>query len=134
MSTAQQSRLSIPKLRAEIAGAVIGPRDPGYDASRRVFLPAVDRRPKVIVRPVDAGEVAHVVSLARETGLELAVRGGGHSNAGHGTSEGGIVLDLAGLDALEIDAGSRVVHAAGGLTSGDGHRRCRIARSRRRLR
>ena len=119
MSTAQRSRLSIPKLRAEIAGAVIGPRDPRYDASRRVFLPAVDRRPKVIVRPVDAGEVAHVVSLARETGLELAVRGGGHSNAGHGTSDGGIVLDLAGLAALEIDAGSRVVRAAGGLTSGE---------------
>ena len=71
------------------------------------------------MRPVDAGEVAHVVSLARETGLELAVRGGGHSNAGHGTSDGGIVLDLAGLTTLEIDAGSRVVRAAGGLTSGE---------------
>jgi FAD/FMN-containing dehydrogenase len=119
VKTAQQPRLSIPKLRADIAGAVVGPGDPGYDASRRVFLPAVDRRPAVIVRPVDAGEVAHVVSLARETGLELAVRGGGHSNAGHGTNEGGIVLDLAGLTALELDAGSRVVRAAGGLTSGE---------------
>jgi len=119
VNTAQQSRLSIAKLRADIAGGVVGPADSGYDASRRVFLPAVDRRPAVIVRPVDAGEVAHVVSVARETGLELAVRGGGHSNAGHGASEGGIVLDLAGLVALEIDAGSRVVRAAGGLTSGE---------------
>ena len=119
MNTAQQSRLSISKLRADIAGAVVGPGDAGYDASRRVFLPAVDRRPAVIVRPVDVGEVAYVVSLARETGIELAVRGGGHSNAGHGTSEGGIVLDLAGLAALEVDAGSRVARAAGGLTSGE---------------
>ena len=118
MNTAQQSRLSIAKLRAELAGAVIGPGDPGYDASRHVFLPAVDRHPAVIVRPVDAGEVAYVVSLAHKAGLELAVRGGGHSQAGHGTSEGGIVLDLAGLAALEIDAGSRIVRAAGGLTAG----------------
>ena len=57
----------------------------------------IDRRPAAIVRPVDGGEVARVVSMARETGLELAVRGGGHSHAGHGTSEGGIVLDLASL-------------------------------------
>jgi len=119
MNTAQQSRLSIPRLRRDISGAVVGPGDPGYDASRRVFLPAIDRHPAVIVRPVDAGEVAHVVSLARQTGLELAIRGGGHSYAGHSTSEGGIVLDLTGLSALEIDAGSRVVRAAGGLTSGD---------------
>jgi FAD/FMN-containing dehydrogenase len=72
----------------------------------------------VIVRPVDAGEVAYVVSLAHKAGLELAVRGGGHSQAGHGASEGGIVLDLAELDALEIDAGSCIVRAAGGLTAG----------------
>ncbi|HSC49831.1 MAG TPA: FAD-binding oxidoreductase [Gaiellaceae bacterium] len=118
MSIAQQPRLSIAELRAELAGPVLGPGDPGYDAARRVFLPAVDRRPAAIVRPADAGEVAHVVSLAREAGLELAVRGGGHSQAGHGTSEGGIVLDLAGLTALEIDAGAHVARAAGGLTSG----------------
>ncbi len=119
MNTAQQSRLSIPKLRTEIAGAVVGPGDPGYDASRRVFLPAVDRRPAVIVRPLDAGEVARVVALARETGLELAVRGGGHSYAGHGTSQGGIVLDLTGLATLEIDPDERVVRGAGGLTTGE---------------
>jgi FAD/FMN-containing dehydrogenase len=119
VNTAQQSRLSISQIRAELAGPVLGPDDPGYDQARRVSVPAVDRRPAVIVRPADACEVAYVVSLARETGLELAVRGGGHSNAGHGTTDGGILLDLAGLAALEIDAGSQVVRAAGGLTSGD---------------
>jgi FAD/FMN-containing dehydrogenase len=118
MNTAQQSRLSIPRLRAELAGRVLGPDDPGYDDARRVFLSAVDRRPAAVVRPAGVDEVARVVSLVRETGLELAVRGGGHSQAGHGTSEGGIVLDLRGLAALEIDAGGRVARAAGGLTSG----------------
>jgi FAD/FMN-containing dehydrogenase len=118
-TTSQQSRLSIAQLRAELAGSVLGPGDPGYDAARRVFLPSVDRRPAAIVRPADAGEVGRVVALARETGLELAVRGGGHSQAGHSTTDGGIVLDLSGLATLEIDAGGRVVRAAGGLSSGD---------------
>ena len=87
------------------------------------------------MRPADAGEVAHVVSLARETGLELAVRGGGHSSAGHGTSEGGIVLDLAGLATLEIDRRlSASCARRGGLTSGEVTGAAAAARSRRRLR
>jgi FAD/FMN-containing dehydrogenase len=117
-TVAQHSRLSIAQLRSELAGPVLGPGDPGYEPARRVFLPSVDRRPAAIVHPIDAGEVARVVALARETGLELAVRSGGHSQAGHSTSEGGIVLDLADLGMLEIDAGERVAYAAGGLTSG----------------
>jgi FAD/FMN-containing dehydrogenase len=119
VTTAPQSHLSISQLRTDLAGHVLGPDDPGYDAARRVFLPSVDRRPAAIVRPADAGDVARVVSLARETGVELAVRGGGHSAAGHGTSDAGIVLDLAGLAANEIDAGARVARAGGGLTAGD---------------
>jgi FAD/FMN-containing dehydrogenase len=118
VNTAQQSRVSIPQLRAELAGTVLGPGEAAYDEARRVFLASVDRRPAAIVRPADAGEVAQVVSLARETGLELAVRGGGHSYAGHGATEGGIVLDLRGLDSIEIDPGGRVARAAGGLTAG----------------
>ena len=119
MNTAQQSRLSLQQLRTELAGPVLVPGDSGYDDARRVFLPSIDRRPAAIVRPADAGEVALVVSLAQETGVELAVRGGGHNYAGFGTSEGGVVLDLRGLRALEIDAGRQVVRAAGGLTSGE---------------
>ena len=119
MNTAQQSHLSIAQLRAQLAGSVLGPGDAGYDGARGVFLTSVDRRPAAIVRPVDADDVALAISLARETGLELAVRGGGHSTAGYGTSEGGIVLDLSGLARLEIDAAGRIARAAGGLTSGE---------------
>jgi FAD/FMN-containing dehydrogenase len=119
MSTAEQSRFSIAQLRSDVAGPVVGPGDPDYDTARRVFLPAVDRRPAAIVRPAGADDVARVVTLARETGLRLAVRGGGHGQAGHGTTDDGIVLDLTGLGALEIDAGSRIARAAGGLTSGE---------------
>jgi FAD/FMN-containing dehydrogenase len=119
MNTIPAEEFSIDGLRAELAGPVLGPGDPGYEEARGVVLRSIDRRPAAIVQPVDAGEVARVVELARETGLELAVRGGGHSQAGHSTSEGGIVLDLGGLAALEIDAGERVARAAGGLTAGE---------------
>jgi FAD/FMN-containing dehydrogenase len=72
-----------------------------------VFYGKFDRRPAVIIRARDAADVSRVASLARETGLELAVRGGGHSLAGHGTSDGGIVLDLSDMRGLEIDAQAR---------------------------
>jgi FAD/FMN-containing dehydrogenase len=110
---------SIEDLRSRIAGPVIGPDDPGYDAARSVVLRSVDRRPAAIARPVNADEVSRVVLRARDEGLELAVRSGGHSYAGHSASEGGIVLDLRGLTALDIDPDKRVVRAGGGLTSGE---------------
>ena len=66
-------------------------------------MPAIDKHPAAIARPADATEVAIVVALAREHGIELAVRGGGHSLAGHGVSERGLVLDLAQLNDLQID-------------------------------
>ena len=119
MTTLSQSEISIPRLRARLAGQVIGPQDEEFEEARTVFLPQVDRRPAAIVRPVDADEVAHVVGLARETGLELAVRSGGHSGAGHGVSEGGIVLDLALMKALTVDPGHRVAWAETGLTAGE---------------
>jgi FAD/FMN-containing dehydrogenase len=98
---------------------VIAPEDPRYDEARTVFSGAIDRRPAVIVRVAHAGDVAHVIAHARETGAELAVRSGGHSGAGHGVSEGGIVLDLAQMRALEIDADSRTAWAETGLTAGE---------------
>jgi FAD/FMN-containing dehydrogenase len=112
------SAVSIPQLRADLGGEVIGPGDVSYDAARAVFNPAYDRRPAAIVRPADADEVAYAVSLARETGLELAVRSGGHSGAGHGTSDG-IVLDLSSLKGLDLDADERVVWAETGLTAAE---------------
>jgi FAD/FMN-containing dehydrogenase len=98
---------------------VIAPEDPRYDEARTVFSGAIDRRPAVIVRVADAGDVAHVIAHAREIVAELAVRSGGHSGAGHGVSEGGIVLDLAQMRALEIDADSRTAWAETGLTAGE---------------
>jgi FAD/FMN-containing dehydrogenase len=117
--TVGSTGVSIPQLRATVKGRVITPSDAGYDQARSVFYGGFDRRPALIVRAADAADVSHVLSLARESGLELAVRSGGHSVAGHGVSDGGIVLDLADMRALEIDAQRRTAWAETGLTAGD---------------
>jgi FAD/FMN-containing dehydrogenase len=109
----------ISNLRANLNGKVIAADDRAYDDARRVFFTGFDRRPGAIVRVADASDVARVVTLARETGAELAVRSGGHSRAGHGTSEGGIVLDLSAMNAVEIDADGRTAWAQTGVTAGD---------------
>jgi FAD/FMN-containing dehydrogenase len=111
--------LSTPQLADDLKGRVIGPDDDDYDEARTVFYVEFDKRPALIVRAADAGDVARVVGLARETGLELAVRSGGHSVAGHGVSHGGIVLDLSDMRGLEIDPERRVAWAETGLTTGE---------------
>src|SRR5262245_20466121 len=99
--------LSISPRALDIQGSIISPDDEGFDAARTIFMGGFDRRPALIARPADATDVARIVTLARDAGAELAVRGGGHSPAGHSTSDGGIVLDLRDMRAIEIDAGHR---------------------------
>jgi FAD/FMN-containing dehydrogenase len=82
---------SPPVETATFGGRVIVPGDPGYDAARAVHDGGVDRRPAAIVRVADAGDASRVIRFACETGFELAVRGGGHSVAGHSTTDGGIL-------------------------------------------
>jgi len=106
------------ELRAALNGRVIVPEDKDYERARTIFYGGIDRRPQAIVRVADPGDVAHVISLARQSGLELAVRGGGHSFAGHSLSDGGIVLDLRELRDLQLDPGRRTAWAGGGLTAG----------------
>ena len=111
--------ISRSTLESVLDGTVIGPDDSGYDKARTVFSGAIDRRPALIARVANATDVAHVVSFAAEGGVELAVRSGGHSGAGHGVTEGGIVLDLSGMRALEIDLEGRTAWAETGLTAGE---------------
>jgi FAD/FMN-containing dehydrogenase len=117
--TSDPTMISIRRrLAAAVDGRIITPGDAAYDRARSVFYGGVDRRPAVIVRPTDASDVSQVVLLARETGLELAVRSGGHSLARHSTTDGGIVLDLSAMDGLEIDPEGRTAWAQTGLTAG----------------
>ena len=104
---------------ASLNGSIVLPADEAYDDARQVHNAAYDRRPTVIVRAADASDVARTVFFAAETGLELAVRSGGHSVAGYGTSDGGIVLDLSPMKGLFIDVERRLAWAQPGLTAGD---------------
>jgi FAD/FMN-containing dehydrogenase len=118
ISTSPQHTDAAVALRAALTGRVITPDDPVYDETRTVAS-GFDRRPAVIVQPVDATEVARVIDIARAAGLPLAVRSGGHSTAGHSVCDGGIVLDLAAMRHLEIDVEARTAWAETGLTAGE---------------
>lgn len=118
MSTQDLSASAFTALQ-DIEGTVILPDDADYDNLRTVFYGSIDRYPAVIVRAANTDDVVRVVSLAREKGLELAIRSGGHSMAGYSVSDGGIVLDLRDMRELVIDAESRTAWAEGGITAGE---------------
>jgi FAD/FMN-containing dehydrogenase len=111
--------ISIPQLRTQLNGRLVTPDDPVYDKVRTIFYGGFDHRPQLIVQAADAADVALVVALARNTSLELAVRSGGHSPAGHSTSDGGIVLDLSAMRGVDLDAETRTAWAQPGLTAGE---------------
>ncbi len=115
----QSEATTYESLRTALAGRVIGPDDQDYDEARTIFYGGFDRRPAAIARVADANDVARAVRFAAETGTDLAVRSGGHSVAGHSTTDGGIVIDLAEMKALELDVEDRTAWADTGLTAGE---------------
>ncbi len=100
-------------------GQVLAPGDRDYDHARRVHNAAADRHPALIVRPIDAGDVALVIAHARRTGLPLVVRAGGHSMANHSTGDGALVLDLSAMRGIEIDAAAQTAWADAGILAGE---------------
>jgi FAD/FMN-containing dehydrogenase len=109
----------IRALRDAIRGQVLVDGDAAYDASRGIHNTRFDRRPAAIVRPVDALDVSRAVVVARELDLEIAVKGGGHSVAGHSTTDGGILIDLGTLRQVDIDPVHWTGTAQGGVTAGE---------------
>ena len=107
---------SLDELRRSLAGDVIGPRDPGYDAARRCFNAAIDRRPAVIARCLGTGDVATAFDFARTHELEVAVRGGGHNPAGHCVVDDGLIIDLSSMRNVHVDADAGIARADGGST------------------
>ena len=95
-------------------GPVIDAEDAGYDPARLTFNGMIDRRPELIVRPLDVDDVVSAVSLARERDLPVAVRGGGHSVAGHCIGEGGLVVDLRLMRSVSVDPETRTATCGGG--------------------
>ncbi len=110
---------TVQELRGRTSGQVITQDDPGYDEARAVYNAMIDKRPSVVVRATEAADVVAAVNHARENGLELAVRGGGHSVPGFGTVDDGVVIDLSGMRAVTVDPASETARAQGGATWGD---------------
>ncbi len=100
------------------AAGVIRPGDEGYEDTRQVHNAMIDRHPAAIVRCRNATDVQDVLGEVRRQGLPLAVRGGGHSGAGFGTVDDGVVIDLSPMSAIEVDATSRTAHVQAGATLG----------------
>ncbi len=110
---------AIDRLREGVRGEVTLPDDEGYEQARRVYNAMIDRRPAAVLRAANAGDVMAAVSFARENGLELAVRGGGHSVPGFGTWDGALVIDLSGMRGVRVDPAASTARAEGGATWGD---------------
>ena len=112
-------RPDLAAFAAGFEGTVVTPADPGYDAARQVANAVHDRRPAAIVKPVGAAGVARAVGFARDAGIPLRVRGGGHSLAGHGVDDDALVVDLSAMKAIEVDPGRRVATIEGGALAGE---------------
>jgi len=105
---------AIRKLASQINGHVITPETPDYDSARLVFNRAFDRRPALIVRCAGATDVARALEFAQSHNLPLAVRGGGHNRAGFSVCDGGVVIDLSGMNRVEVDTEKRVARIEAG--------------------
>lgn len=106
-------------LSSSLRGRVLTPGDPGYAAAAGVHQLAAAARPAAIAQPADPQDVARAIGCAREHGLEIAVRGGGHSPAGHSTGDGVLVIDTRALRDLAVDPSRGRLRAGAGLTAGE---------------
>ena len=118
-SSAQVSSAPVEELRSRIAGELVTADDPTYDDARQVFFKGIDRRPLAVARVAGAEDVAAVINVARDAGLELAVRSGGHSIPGFGAVEGGLVIDLSAINEIQVDADRGTAWAGTGSAAGD---------------
>ncbi len=114
--TATLDEMALREFTAHIRGESIRPDDAGYDAARRVFNAMIDKYPALIVRCADVADVMRAVMFARERGLTISVRGGGHNVAGFAVNDGGLVIDLSLMKGIRVDPARRTATAQPGLT------------------
>jgi hypothetical protein len=107
------------RLRETFRGQIVEAGDPRYDEARALYNAMIDKRPRLIARCVDVADVVAAVRFGRESGLVVAVRGGGHSGPGFGSCDDGLVIDLSCMKGVRVDAAARTVRVAPGNTQGD---------------
>jgi FAD/FMN-containing dehydrogenase len=110
---------TIQDIRSLVRGRVLDAGQPEYEDARRIQNGLIDRHPMVIVQCSGTADVVQAVNFARDRGLLLSIRGGGHNVAGNAMNDGGVVIDLSGMRGVHVDAATRTVRAAGGATWGD---------------
>jgi FAD/FMN-containing dehydrogenase len=106
-------------LKASLHGRVILPGDADYDEARAVWNGMIDKYPAIIVRCATPGDVAAAIAFARQQGLIVSVRGGGHNVAGHAVNDGGLVIDLSPMKQIDVNPQDRIASAGGGVTWGE---------------
>ena len=106
---------ALGQLRTRLRGTLLRPDSAGYDAARSVWNAAVDRRPAAIIQAINADDVIAAVTMARESGMPLSIRSGGHNIAGDAACEGGLMLDLSSMKRIEINAQRRTARAEPGV-------------------
>lgn len=116
---AQLDGQALAGLVETLRGPVLTAGDPGYDEARSIWNALIDRRPAVIVQCSGAADVVDAVNFAREQGLTLSIKAGGHNVAGNAVNDGGIVLDLSQMRGVTVDPAARTVRVQGGATWGD---------------
>src|SRR5215204_4209167 len=111
--------LDIAGLQEGFRGELVRPEDPGYEDARKVWNGSIDRFPALIARCAGVADVIAAVKFARDTGLLVAVRGGGHSYPGLSVCDGGIVIDLSLMKGIRVDPHSHTVRAQAGVLLGE---------------
>ena len=111
--------LTLEQLRERVRGEIVVPGEETYDEARAVHNGMSDRRPAAVVRVANAGDVMATVLYARENGLDLAIRGGGHSAPGFGTVDDGVVIDFSSMRTVRVDPFAKTARADAGVTWGD---------------
>jgi FAD/FMN-containing dehydrogenase len=109
----------IERLGAGLRGRILTPESRGYDEARTIWNAMIDRRPALIVRCASTDDVVQAVRFAREHGLVVAVRGGGHNIAGSALCDGGLVIDLSPMKGVRVDPASRIARVEPGVTLGE---------------
>ena len=117
---------AVQELGGGFGGELLRPDDEGYDAARAIFNGMYDRRPAIIARCTGVADVVAAVNFARDNGLEVAVRGGGHSVPGYASCDDGIVIDLSSMKGVFVDPEARTARAAGGVTWGEFDRETQV--------